>query len=632
MHLVRVIPIARGITKDILTYFSGEKAEPGMIVFVPLRNRTVPALVVETENPRTAKAQLKAADFAIRKTTRKKAVPFLPPEFVRAAAETAFFHASATGAVLHAMIPQTILENIEKHKADCSSPLKPEENDVQGERVIFQAEAKERLSRYRSIIRESFARNSSVFIVVPTIVEAEYFNTELSRGIASYTFCFHSGLTKKETGSRWNRAQEEGHPVLIIGTAPFISLFRNDLKTIIIEREKSRSYKLISRPFLDLRLFIENYARMRRTRLILSDLPLRIETLWRHREGELQDVMPPKLRLLASAEETLIDMREEKKRPEETFPILSERLRDIIKNTVAQGERCFLFTSRRGLAPITVCKDCGGVVMSKDGTSPMVLHKTNKGNAFLSHATGEIRDAHERCLSCKSWRLEALGIGIERAYDAVEELIPNSKIFRVDKDATKTYRQVQSEIEKFYETAGTVLLGTELAIPHLTTPIEHGAVISADSFLSLPEWRITERVFSFMLAIREISQISFTIQTRKVGAQVLGNALTGNIGDFYRSEIALREQFNYPPFSVLVKISVQGTPARVAKEMEKVKELFADFGIRVYPASLQLSRNVHELHALMRVPRKEWPNTAIIERLRSLPPHITVNIDPENLL
>ena len=159
--------------------------------------------------------------------------------------------------------------------------------------------------------------------------------------------------------------------------------------------------------------------------------------------------------------------------------------------------------------------------MSKDGASPMVLHKTSKGNAFLSHATGEIRDAHERCLFCKSWRLEALGIGIERAHDAVRKLIPDSKIFRIDKDTTTTYRQIRSEVEKFYSVTGSVLLGTEVAIPHLTTPIEHGAVISADSFLSLPEWRITERVFSFMLAIREISQISFTVQTRKVGAQVL---------------------------------------------------------------------------------------------------------------
>jgi len=634
MYLLEVIPIARGIAKETLSYFSKTEILPGFVVFVPLRSRVIPSIVLSIKEIKDVKTQLRGSQFALRKVSPKKAVPFLTKEFITTAQKVALHSATTTGAVLYIMLPKPILDSIEaikKGEAESNTTTAPPRK-ILGDKLVFQAETDERISRYRAIIRESFARNSSIMIIVPTIADIERVHDELARGIQEYVFCFHSGLTKKEMIKRWKSAQESKHPVLIIGTPSFVSLFREDLGTIILEKERARTYKLSHRPHIDMRVFVELYAEMMGIRLIIADFPLRIETLWRYREHDLQDIMPPKLRLLTSAKTTLIDMREESLQQKTKFKILSDKMKNLVTENVKNSEHCFLFTARRGLAPTTVCRDCGTTVMSEDGTVPMVLQKTEHGNAFVSHRTGEMRSAHERCNVCKSWRLEALGIGIERTLEAVETLIDERMIFIVDKDKTPTHRKVQAVVDRFYSTPGAVLLGTELAIPYLQKPIENSGIVSADSLLSLPEWRITARVFSLILSMREITTKHMLVQTRKAETDIFGLALSGNIGEFYRNEIALRKEFEYPPFSVLIKISIMGTPARVSKEMEEVEKLFEEFEINMYPAAFEVGGGKEVRHALLRVPKDEWPDKEIIQKLRQLPPHFAIDVDPENLL
>ncbi len=633
MQLIEVNPIARGITKESLTYFRSQPTKVGDIVFVPLRKRVVPALVTKIENMQDVKARLKASSFVVRKTTTKKSISFLPPQFIKAAQETALYTASTTGAVLHSFIPQSILDGLEKQKSFTNiNYAEDTKKSIPGEVLILQAENEERLSRYKNIIRESFARKKSVFITTPSIADAEHLKKEMSRGIEEYVFCLHSGLTKKRVQESWQAAQHEKHAVLIIGTAFFISLFRSDISTYIIEHERSNAYKLSSRPYIDLRIFIENYTRAAQVRLILADFPLRVETIFRYKKNELLDVLPPKMHPVFSSKAVLIDMRKEQTEKKSSFQILSTETKELLKYSIENKEKFFLFTARKGLAPITVCRDCGSTVMSEDNSTPMVLHKTTSGNIFVSHRSGETRSADERCHTCKSWRLEALGIGTQRTYEAVYKEFPKTPIFRIDKDTTKTHKQVLLEIRKFYETDGAILLGTEMVIPYLIKPIENCAIVSIDSLLSIPQWKITERIFSIILTIRGITEKKFLIQTRRSGNEILDDSLSGNIDNFYKRELAIRKEFNYPPFSTLIKISFIGTSLGVIKEGDFLRENFSDLGIHIYPESLQVCRGKHIMHALIRTHKDDWPNEVIVRRLRKLPPQFAITINPEELI
>lgn len=630
MQLVNVIPISRGVGKETLTYFTTRTLREGVVVYVPLRKKVVPAIVLSIEDADKAKTKIKSSRFAIKKiTSRKSAILFLP-EFIAAAGDAAKYFAGATGSLLHAATPKTILEDIPQIRAQ----KKKQDDKVprQTRKMVLQAEKEDRYVRYKSLIREEFARNASVFLLTPTIQDAEMAEIFLKKGIERYTVLLHSTLTKKEIVARWKMTLLSIHPVLIIATGTFLSIPRDDIETIIVERENSRAYKLPTRPFLDLRVLAEFIAEHKGIRLILSDLPLKVETMWRYRQGELDEFAPLKLRSFRNTKQVIVDMRRDSAPRTKKFEVLSDNLKKLTQKVQESNKNIFIFAARRGLSPQTVCRDCGSAVMCEICSAPVVLHKRARGNEFLCHTCGASRDAREKCRNCSSWRLETLGIGIQYVESELREHFPESLILKIDRDSISTHKQALSVSDKFYTTKGSVLLGTEMALPYLTKKIAYSAVASMDSLFSIPDWRMSEKVLSILLKIKEMTTETVLIQTRRPEQKVLEYILKGNLTDFYRREIKQREELEYPPFAVLIKITAIGTPARVARELQMLKKKLKKYALSIYPPLVQIAKGRYAMHGLLRVKRDKWPEKQIIEILRSLPPYFSIDVDPESLL
>lgn len=623
------------MSREVLTYWSPLDISLGSIVQVPLRNREISGIVVKTENVSDVRALVRKSGFLIKKITNRKTLPLFSPFLIKAVEMTATYMGTTTGAVLGGLLPAPLLSAVASLRLPVDRWQRLEFSDwgVAAEELIFQSDDADRLTRYKSLIRETFARDESVYLCVPTIAHVEQMAEALGRGIEEYTICLHSGLSKKKAQENVYKIIHDKHPVLVVGTGAYVVLERPDMKTIILERENSRAYKLTSRPYLDLRYVIEAYAKARKIKLILGSLPLRIETLWRYEANELSDLAQPAFRLLSGAPSAIIDMRQEgDKATGARFQLFSAELKRMLAYAQKHSDRCLVFATRRGLATLIVCQDCGSIVRASQGNSPMVLHKGPRGNVFVSHVSGEIRDAAERCKVCQSWRLEALGIGVERVVEELARLFPAIKPFRVDRDTTTTHKQIKSVIKEFYASPGGVLVATERALAYLDEPIEHSAIVSIDSLLSLPEWKVSERTFSLLLKIRSISQKSYLVQTRKTDQSIIEHALKGNIGDFYRTEIALRKALGYPPFTVLIKLSITGSLARASDEMQKLVNYLEPFGIEAYPEPLYMGRNRYVCHALIRVERTSWPDPTLLEQLSALPPYIAIDVNPESLL
>jgi primosomal protein N' (replication factor Y) len=635
MQLINVIPIARSIGMESLTYFSSKPLKEGSVAFVPLRKKEVPAIVLSSQDITDMKTQIRSAGFALKKIENKKTQMLLLPEFVTAAKDTADYFATTTGAILHSTVPSAIWNDIASgHKGSpfVSTKSNPLRKNLTSRRVILQSEINDRFGSYKSLVREEFAKKSSVFLLVPTIQDAEKAESFLKKGVENYTFVLHSKLTKKEILARWKNALKSTHPVLIIATGSFLSLPRQDLGTIIVERENSRVYKQFNRPFIDMRILAENFAKQRKIRIIFGDLPLSIDTMWRYKENELDELSPPKLRTIREASQSLVDMKDKKHQKAGKFEVVSDELKTLVSDTIKNKKNMFVFTARRGLASSTTCKDCGSPVLCHECEAPIVLHSTSKGNRFICHACGASRSADERCKNCASWKLETIGIGVQLVEKTLKEEFDNEKIFVIDKDTASTHKRASALIDKFYATKGAVLIGTEMALSYLDKPIENSAIATMDSLFSLPEWRMSEKILSLLLKIKEITENEMLVQTRKPEQKIFDFIQRGNLVDFYKDEIKKRKQFGYPPFSIFIKISVVGTPERVSKEMQYLKKLLSKYDIQIYPSSIKVARGKFAMHGLLRVQRESWPNKEIVEILRSLPPHFSVDVDPESLL
>ena len=482
MNIVTVIPISRGIRKETLSYFTALDVPIGAMIKVPLRTKMVPGIVVEVRAAPDLKNEIRNAPFAIKKIGRTKFRPIFLPEFIAAAAAAAAHFAGSTGGVLASISPKAILEHAEKIKApvwtaapistsapspesaapaptpaaastpatvSTPAPASTETSGAKLEPMILQADEDDRLAHYKSLIRSEFALKHSVFFCVPTIQDAKRAFEALPKGIEDYAYVLNSSLTATELVNVWNKIVTEPHPVLIIATGTFFGVPRRDLGTIVIERESSTGYKSRTRPYLDIRIFAEILAEKIGARLIFGDILLRTETLWRTNNGEFTEVSPLKFRSLSSAHATIIDMKKYKTADAPEFRILSDEVEVLGHKTKENNERLFILAGRRGLAPLTVCGDCGTSVLCSRCSAPIVLHRLKKSdenaetarNIFLCHRCGERRDAAERCKVCGSWKLTTLGIGVELVEETLRTMFPKTTLFRIDKDATVNHRQ-----------------------------------------------------------------------------------------------------------------------------------------------------------------------------------------------
>jgi primosomal protein N' (replication factor Y) len=636
MKLLSVIPISRGINKENLSYFTSSDVKIGSVIKVPLRKKTVPAIVVSMEEVADVKAEIKNASYETRKIEKIKSSSLLLPEFMTAVSESALFFASTSGSILHSVVPKTIIEEVEK--------IKTEIKDLKGSRIheklVIQSDDEERYATYKSLIREEFAKGYSVFFCLPTIQDIKKAHEKLAKGIEQYTFVLHSLLSQKEQIELWNKAANEEHPSLIISTGSFLGIPRNDIGTIIIDKENTRSYKNQTRPFVDIRIFAETFAEKIKAKIIFGDLLLRTETVWRHNESEIFEVAPLKFRSLTTSTSKLINMRElvansiggDKEDKEPKFRLFSDELLDLIQKNQLNDENLFIFVARRGLSPSTVCGDCGSLVKCNTCGAPTVLHKASHENFFLCHRCGEHRSAMEKCSNCQSWRLSPFGIGIEAVAEELTQRFPNIKIFKIDSDSASTQKKAIDIMTKFYTSPGSVLLGTEMALLYLKDTVANTAVVSIDSFFSIPDFRINEKVMNILLKIRASTSRNFLVQTRDIDQKILKYATNGNLADFYRDEIKEREILFYPPFSIPIKITLQGDKKTVLAGMEQLQKEMAPYEVDVFPAFIPINKGKFSMHALLKIKRGEWIDQILLNKLNSLSPQYSINIDPESLL
>lgn len=638
MYVVRIMPIARGAFKDQLSFFSREALPEGVLVSAPLRGKATPGIVLTCEDAREEKLDLKNAGFALKKLGSAKPKKAFTDAFIAAARDTALFHAATDGAAFAALTMSAVLESATKLAEASSVPTSREDITPRADLLVLQAETEERVRTYRNLAREAFARGSSVLLIAPTIIEAERLKSELERGIEEHVILFTSDIPKKKLLEAWNRAAEDPAPLLAIGTGAALSLPRRTWDSIIVERESAASYRGRARPHLDLRRAAEYLARRLGCRFILADFPVRIETRYRVEAHEMDDLARPQARASGTAEIMIIDTRTKdgergtgaaKRR---TFRTLSEKSLEQIRTEVAKGGRAVVFAARRGLAPLTVCNDCGTPVTDPSTGVPMVLHKTPEGNVFVSHRSGAMLSSGISCRTCGSWNLVTLGIGVDRVFDELKKSLPETPLILFTAETAPTHRAAKKLAESFYDSPGTVIVGTERMLPYLGEPVEAVAVASLDSLLSLSVWRAEERAASILFYLRAKAETACIVETRKPDSVVMKTFLSGNPADLYRADIAERERYFYPPFATFIGLAWRGALPAVEKHSALVTESFADTDLVGPLPPVAEGKGLWSARAVMRLERAQWPDEALAARIKALPPSIEVVIDPDEIV
>ena len=239
---------------------------------------------------------------------------------------------------------------------------------------------------------------------------------------------------------------------------------------IILEHESSPVYKKISKPQIDLRVFAEIYATKTNVKFVMADTLLRFETLARRDIDSLQSTHPLSFRLDFDGEIEIINPNSNTNKK---FTVLPEKTMQEIEESLSHKKNVFVFSLRKGLATMTVCKDCGEMLACPTCGAPVVLYESRSGKKrILGCNKCKIGlDADTHCKNCGSWNLLPLGVGTDTVVEHFKKYKNKLKLFKLDRETAGSSRGAQQIIKDFEEALGAVLVSTEMGFLYMKNKV-----------------------------------------------------------------------------------------------------------------------------------------------------------------
>jgi len=650
MKIVTVIPFQKGVLKEEFTYFSAKNIENGSIVNIPMRNKKNLGLVISCEDVLKEKSSIKDMSYNLKKIDEIKEKSIFKKEFFESLVSVSKYFAVKKNQVISSILPSVIIEEYDQ----ISKITKPIEEtnltNLKSEKLLFQTNIEDRISFYKTLIRGSFAEKKSIFIILPTEKDIQNFNELLSKGIEKFTFTIHGGLTKNKQLEKIKDILDCDHPILMLGTAPYLSVPRDDFKTIILEHESSNAYKTIKRPHLDLRIFAEVFAFKIGAKFILADSFLRFETITRKEIDSLSEIYPLSFKVNFDGEirvfgknepvEKLTDEDLEKKK----FRILTTATIAEIKKSIEKKENVFIFALRKGLATTTICRDCSELVVCDKCSAPLVLYQTkdSKKKIFMCNKCGAEKNSNITCKNCGSWNLMPLGIGTDTVFEEAKKLFPKTEIFKLDKESINTTNKAEKMVKEFQKNHGSIIVGTEMALFYLKEKVPLSIISAFDSLWSIPNFRMSEKIIQIIISMLSKTEKKLIIETKNEEDEIINAIKIDNLISFVREEIKDRENLGYPPFKRFVKISFLGSKIETANTRKFLSENFKEYGPEIFSGFLAKFKDKFITNALIKIDPYNWSlaelshnskiDENLLEKILSLPPQFSISIDPDDLV
>jgi primosomal protein N' (replication factor Y) len=318
----------------------------------------------------------------------------------------------------------------------------------------------------------------------------------------------------------------------------------------------------------------------------LLELPHRIRQAERARHQSPKPSLPSRRPAMSPLPPVrIVDLRQELRAGNRG--IFSRVLQEALRRTLAAGEQAILFLNRRGTATFVLCRDCGYVARCPNCEVPLTLHQRAHLSPFsspgvpdsqhlLCHHCRFREPVPPRCPHCGGRRIRHFGLGTERVEEAVQQLCPEARLLRWDRD-TATGPDHERFLQKFVDHRADVLIGTQMIAKGLDLPlVTLVGVVSADTALHLPDYRSTERTFQLLTQVAGRAGRSYRggrviVQTYNPDHYAIQAAAEHDYAGFYQQELAFRRQLGYPPFSRLVALRYSNKdPNRCRAEAERL--------------------------------------------------------------
>lgn len=410
---------------------------------------------------------------------------------------------------------------------------------------------------YFHAIKKVLEKGKNVLFLAPEIALASILTQRLARRFGTEkTAIWHSSISEGEKFDVWEKIKNNEIRILAGARSAVFAPLKN-IGLIIIDEEHDSSYKQsMPAPRYDAKKVAQKLSELNNAPLLLGSATPDINTYyWAKNSGNLIE-MKKRYNDYPMAKVRVVDMREERFRANNG--IFSRSLVGAIENNLRDKKQTILLLNRRGFSTYTQCLSCGDVIQCPKCAIPLIFHSQTQ--TLKCHYCEHEEPLPTECPKCESESLKNCGTGVQKVELIAQKLFKDANIVRLDSDAMAKKNQHIEILDEFSKGNIDILIGTQMLAKGLDNPnVTLVGVINADNGFNLPDFRSCERGFQLLTQVagragRGDKPGEVYFQTYNPDFFGLETAKEQNYNSFYQTEIQSREDFDYPPFSKIIRI------------------------------------------------------------------------------
>ncbi len=454
---------------------------------------------------------------------------------------------------------------------------------------------------YLRALQATLAMGRGAIVLVPEIALTPQTIRRFAARFPGHIAVLHSRLSLGERYDTWRRIRAREVDV-VIGSRSAVFVPMPHLGLIVMDEEHEWSYKEDRTPRYHAREVALKLAELTRAVLILGSATPDVVSFYKAQQGEykllelpkrimghrVQDAGGRRLRYKELGPEyegayylelppvQIVDLRQELRAGNRS--IFSRALQQAMTETLAADEQIILFLNRRGTATFIMCRDCGHVLKCPRCDATLTYHGAR--DELICHHCNRRSAVPPICPHCRSKRVKFFGLGTQKVETVTQELFPQARLLRWDRDATGGKDAHDIFLERFINHEADIMIGTQMVAKGLDLPlVTLVGVINADTALYLPDFRAGERTFQILTQVagragRSVLGGKVIVQTYTPEHYCIRAASRHDYEGFYRQELAFRREQGYPPFRRLAQlVYTHSNAARCEEEADKLHRL-----------------------------------------------------------
>ncbi len=496
---------------------------------------------------------------------------------------------------------------------------------------------------YLEAVAECLRQGRQALVLLPEIALTGEFLTRVEARFGMRPAEWHSGVTMTERRRCWKMVGQ-GAAQLVVGARSALFLPFQSLGLIVVDEEHDTSYKQEDGVLYNARDMTVLRASLNAAQVILASATPSLESWANVEAGKYErQTLEARFGPAVLPQMSAIDMRAQEV-PGGKW--VSPALKDAMQARLDAKEQSLIFLNRRGYSPITLCRAGGHQIGCDHCDARMVEHRFLK--RLMCHQCGETKPMPTICPHCEAEdRLSAVGPGVERMGEEVQELFPDARVAVLSSDLYGSARAMKAHIEEIAEGGCDIVIGTQLVakghnFPNLTLV----GVIDADLGLQGSDLRAAERTFQLMRQVagragRAEKPGAALLQTYQPEHAVIRAILAGDEEAFWAAEAAERKAAGVPPYGRMAGIVLSSPDVQevfdLGAAMARRDGPLRQIGAQVFgpaPAPIARIRGRHRVRLLVKADKAAPLQRALADWVSqfkmSSTLRLSIDIDPQS--